>query len=162
MAAWFAVRTRYRAEKVVASQLDRKGLEVFLPTVIKWSRWKDRKKAIEWPLFPGYCLARFEPAVQLNVLSCTGVAGIVSFANELAPIPETEIDSLRTLVTSELQYDPAPFIKEGMEVKVVSGPLTGVQGRLVRKGDNARLFLTVDLIQQAVSVEVDAADVRAL
>lgn len=72
-----------------------------------------------------------------------------------------EIDSIRKLVASELKYDPAPFIKEGMSVKVVSGPLLGVVGRLVRKGENARLFLTVDLIQQAVSVEVDAADVRA-
>lgn len=159
---WFAVRTRARAEKVVASQLDRKGLEVFLPTITRWSRWKDRKKAVDWPLFPGYCLARFDPARQLVVLTCTGVAGIVSFAGELAPIPASEIESLRTLVTSELQYDPAPFIHEGMMVEVVTGPLKGVVGRLVRKGERARLHLSVDLLRQAVSVEVDAADVRAL
>jgi transcriptional antiterminator NusG len=160
MPLWFAVRTHYRAEKVVASQLERKDIEVFLPTMTRWSRWKDRKRAIMWPLFPGYCLARFEPASQLNVLKCAGVAGIVSFAGELARIPESEVESLRTLVMSHLRYDPAPLIREGMQVRVVSGPLAGVVGRLIRKGGNARLFLSVDLLQQGVSLEVDAADVR--
>lgn len=159
--AWFAVRTHYRAERRVASQLNRKGLEVFLPTITRWSRWKDRKKAIIWPLFPGYCMARFDPAAQLAVLNCAGVASIVSFGGALAAIPAEEIENLRTLVTSELQYDPAPLIREGMQVRVVSGPLAGVTGRLLRKGDHARLFLAVNLIQQGVSVEVDAADVRA-
>ena len=72
-----------------------------------------------------------------------------------------EIDSIRTLVDSELAYDPVPLIKEGDLVRVVHGPLKGVIGRLVRKGAHARLVLSVDLIGQAVSVEVDAADVKA-
>ncbi len=62
---------------------------------------------------------------------------------------------------SDLQYDPCPLIREGQMVEVVGGPLKGVFGRLVRKGAHARLILAVDLIGQAVSVEVDAADVRA-
>jgi transcription antitermination factor NusG len=89
------------------------------------------------------------------------VVTIVSFDGEIAPIPEHEIDGIRRLVESELQYDPCPLIREGMMVEVVHGPLRGVVGRLVRKGAHARLVLAVDLIGQAVSVEVDAADVRA-
>jgi transcription antitermination factor NusG len=78
-----------------------------------------------------------------------------------APIPEVELDSIRLLVGSELQYDPCPMIHEGMMVSVVHGPLKGVVGRLVRKDSpKARLVLSVDLIGQAVSVEVDAADVK--
>ena len=77
------------------------------------------------------------------------------------PIPEQEIDSIRRLVESNLQYDPCPLIREGMMVEVTHGPLKGVIGRLTRKGAHARLVLAVDLIGQAVSVEVDAADVRA-
>jgi transcription antitermination factor NusG len=84
----------------------------------------------------------------------------VSFDGEIAPIPEREIDSIRRLVMSDLQYDPCPMIREGMIVEVTRGPLKGVTGRLIRKGTNARLVLSVDLIGQAVSVEVDAADVR--
>ncbi len=62
---------------------------------------------------------------------------------------------------SDLQFDPCPLIREGMMVEVVHGPLKGVVGRLMRKGAHARLVLSVDLIGQAVSVEVDAADVRS-
>ena len=158
---WYALWTRSRHEQVVREQLEQRQIEAFLPTITKWSRWKDRKKKIDWPLFPGYCFARFDPRERLPVLKCTGVVSIIAFEGEPVPIPEQEIDSIRQLVESDLAYDPCPLIHEGMMVEVVHGPLKGVIGRLVRKNDKARLVLAVDLIGQAVSVEVDAADVRA-
>jgi len=157
---WYALWTRSRHEQVVREQLEQKHVESFLPTVTRWSRWKDRKKKIDWPLFPGYCFARFNARERLPILKCTGVVNIISFEGEPAPIPEHEIDSIRTLIDSELAYDPCPMIREGMMVEVAHGPLKGVIGRLMRKGAHARLVLSVDLIGQAVSVEVDAADVR--
>ena len=60
--AWYAIWTRSRHEQVVREQLERKRFEAFLPTITRWSRWKDRKKKIDWPLFPGYCFARFDSA----------------------------------------------------------------------------------------------------
>jgi transcription antitermination factor NusG len=159
--AWYAVWTRSRHEQVVREQLQRKGLEAFLPTITRWSRWKDRKKQIDWPLFPGYCFVRFDGAERLPVLQCTGVVSIVSFDGDIVPIPEHEIDGIRRLLDTDLQFDPCPLIREGMMVEVTHGPLKGVVGRLVRKGSHARLVLSVDLIGQAVSVEVDASDVRA-
>jgi transcription antitermination factor NusG len=158
---WFAIWTRSRHEQVVRGQLERKHIEAFLPTVTRWSRWKDRKKRIDWPLFPGYCFARFDPQERLPVMKCAGVVRIVSFEGEPAPIPEHEIEGIRQLVQTDLAYDPCPMIREGTVVEVIHGPLKGVVGRLVRKGARARLVLSVDLIGQAVSVEVDAADVRA-
>jgi transcription termination/antitermination protein NusG len=158
---WYAIWTRSRHEQVVKDQLARKGVETFLPTITRWSRWKDRKKKIDWPLFPGYCFARFASSERLPILKCSGVVTIVSCDGEIVPIPAQEIDGIRRLVESDLQYDPCPLIREGMMVEVVHGPLKGIVGRLVRKGTHARLVLAVDLIGQAVSVEVDAADVRA-
>ena len=159
---WFAIWTRSRHEQVVREQLERKQFEAFLPTITRWSRWKDRKKKVDWPLFPGYCFAKFDPEDTLPILKCTGVVNIVSFEGKPAAIPDYELDSIRVLVASELQYDPCPMIREGMMVEVVHGPLRGVIGRLVRKdAPKARLVLAVDLIGQAVSVEVDAADVKA-
>ena len=85
----------------------------------------------------------------------------MSFEGKPAAIPEYELESIRVLVGSELQYDPCPLIREGMMVEVAHGPLRGVIGRLMRKdAHRARLVLSVDLIGQAVSVEVDAADVK--
>jgi transcriptional antiterminator NusG len=159
-AAWFALWTRSRHEQVVRDQLLRKDVEVFLPMVTRWSRWKDRRKQVDFPLFPGYCFARFNPRRRMPVLACSGVASILSTAGEPSPVPDYEIESIRQLVDSELAYDPCPFIREGMMVEVMHGPLRGVVGRLRRKDARARLVLSVDLIGRAVSVEVDAADVR--
>ena len=161
-AQWFAIWTRSRHESMVRDQLARKQVDAFLPTIPRWSRWKDRKKKIDWPLFPGYCFARFDVDDALAILKCTGVVNIVSFDGKPAPIPESELDSIRVLVGSDLQYDPCPMIHEGMMVEVMHGPLRGVVGRLMRKDVlKARLVLSVNLIGQAVSVEVDAGDVKA-
>ena len=160
-AQWFAVWTRSRHEQVVRDQLEQRNIIAFLPTITRWSRWKDRKKKIDWPLFPGYCFAQFDPENALPILKCTGVVNIVSVEGKPAAIPEYELDSIRLLVGSELQFDPCPMIREGSMVEVIHGPLRGVIGRLVRKdAPRARLVLSVDLIGQAVSVEVDAADVK--
>ena len=158
---WFAIWTRSRHEQVVRDQLEKKKITAFLPTIPKWSRWKDRKKKIDWPLFPGYCFARFDPDHALPVLKVPGVVSIVSFEGKPAPIPDYELENIRLLIGSELKYDPCPLIHEGTMVEVVHGPLRGIIGRLMRKdAQRARLVLSVDLIGQAVSVEVDAADVK--
>jgi transcription termination/antitermination protein NusG len=157
---WFAIWTRSRHEQVVREQLQQKHIDVFLPTIAKWSRWKDRKKKIDWPLFPGYCFARFDARNRLPILKCTGVVNIVSVDGEPAPIPEHQIEGIKLLIESDLAFDPCPMLREGMMVEVVHGPLRSVIGRLVRKNDKARLVLSVDLIGQGVSVEVDAADVK--
>lgn len=157
---WYAVWTRSRAERAVSDQLVRKHIETFLPTVRRISRWKDRKKELDWPLFPGYCFARFDPARPLDVLKCAGVASIVSVEGRPAPIAPDEIDAIRRLVSSQYQCDPCPFIKEGDQVEVLHGPLRGVVGRLIRKGPQTRLVLSITMINRAVSVVFDATDVR--
>ena len=158
--AWFAVWTRSRHESRVISQLEEKGIDAFLPTIARWSRWKDRRKRIDWPLFPGYCFVRIDSADSLPVLKCTGVVKLVSSEGKPAPIPDHEVEAIRTLVMSELSYDPCPLIKLGSMVEVVAGPLRGITGRLIRKGAHARLVLSVDLIGQGVSVQIDASDIR--
>jgi transcription antitermination factor NusG len=90
------------------------------------------------------------------------VVSIVSFEGKPAPIPDYELESIRLLIGSDMQFDPCPLIHEGMMVEVVHGPLRGVIGRLLRKDANrAQLVLSVDLIGQAVSVVVEAADVKS-
>jgi transcription antitermination factor NusG len=87
---------------------------------------------------------------------------MVAFDGAIAPVPDQEIDAIRKLIASDLQYDPCSLIREGMTVEVVHGPLQGVTGRLLREGLQARRILSVDLIGQAVSVEADAAGVEAI
>ncbi len=157
---WYAVRTRSRHEKRVHVQLaDRPGIEVFLPLRERRSRWKDRVKRIQEPLFPGYCFASFRHPDRLRVLKVAGVVGLVGPGAEPEPIPDSEIEAIRTLAGSRLSYEPFPFLAEGMAVEVIRGPLMGVRGRLLRKDREYRVVLSVTLIRQSVSVEIDAADV---
>jgi transcription antitermination factor NusG len=156
---WFAIWTRARHERVVFDELTRKEIGAFLPTVTRWSRWKDRRKQIAWPLFPGYCFAQFAVADRLRVLTCLGVSGIVSFNGAPAPVLEAELDSVRRVLASAMPCDPCPLIHEGARVEIVHGPLRGTLGRLLRKGNRTRVVVAVDVIGQGVSVEVDAADI---
>lgn len=158
--SWYAVATRSRHERVVHQQLEQYAIDAFLPTVARWSHWKDRRKRIEWPLFPGYCFARFSGRHTLPVLKCVGVVGIVSFDGKPAPIDDDELSNLRLALRAGVQCDPCPLIAEGAMVEIVRGPLMGVVGRLLRKDPRrATVILNVDLIGQAVRVEVDASNV---
>lgn len=156
---WYALRTRSRHEKLVRDRLAGLGIEILLPTVIRLSRWKDRKKRVEFPLFSGYCFARFPWTDRTPVLMVSGVVEIVGAASRGQPIPDTEINALKALMASSLPYDAHPYLREGTAVRVVRGPLEGVQGILLRKAKRYRLVVAVHLIQQAAAVELDAADV---
>ena len=158
-ARWYAIRTRSRHEKLVRERLVAIGVEHLLPTVFRLSQWKDRKKEIEVPLFSGYCFARFPWADRLAIQTVSGVVGIVGGGARPAPIPDVEIDALKSLMASELPYDAHPYLREGMVVEVKRGPLEGVRGILLRKAKRHRLVISVHLIQQAAAVEIDASDI---
>lgn len=160
--AWYAVSTRSRHERVVRQQLAQKAIEAFLPTVGRWSHWKDRRKKVEWPLFPGYCFARFDGHHTLPILNCTGVVNIVSFGGRPAAISDIELNNLRVLTLRALHYDACPLITEGDKVEVIRGPLAGVIGRLMQKeAQRATVVLSVELIGQAIKVHVNATDIRS-
>ena len=162
-AHWYVVWTRARHERAVARQLLDKQVETFLPTIKRWSQWSDRRKSIDWPLFPCYCFARFDPLDTRRIASCVGVQTIVSFGGQPKSVSDVEIDSLRILVDNILPYDPCPTLSEGQKVSIVDGPLRGVVGRLLKKDRrHASVILAVELIGQAARVEVDASDVRPL
>lgn len=157
---WHAILTRSRHERKVFDQLAGKGIDAFLPTTFKWSHYKGRRKRIEWPLFPGYCFVHCSADMPLPVLTCTGVCQIVGFAGRPAPIPDYEIEAIQRLVTTTLPFDPWPFVPEGAAVRVVRGPLAGTRGRLIKKGDDFRLLLSIELLGRVLSVHVDAGDVE--
>jgi len=155
-AAWYAIRTRSRHEKIVRDQLQARGIEPFLPLADRWRQWKDRRKQVAFPLFPGYCFAKCSLRDRVAVVKVRGVVQILGNHDGPIPVPEGEIESVRRLVTSTLAVDPHPYLREGDRVEVVRGPLVGVQGLLVRKGSRARLVISVRIIGQAVCVNLDA------
>ena len=91
-----------------------------------------------------------------------GVIEVIGVKGQLEPLPDGEIEAIQRLVAGRFDYDPHPFLTEGMEVEVVRGPLKGVRGRLIRKDRMTRLVLAVTLIHQAAAVEIHPADVVAV
>jgi len=154
--AWHAVYTRHQHERSVASNLAGKGFEVFLPLYAAARNWTDRVKIVSLPLFPCYVFFRGDLSRRLAVLTTPGIHGIVSSANQPAAIPASEIEGIRQAIGSGARIEPHPFLKCGDLVRVKCGPLTGMQGILVRKKNVYRLVLSVEMLGKAAAVEVDA------
>ena len=160
--SWFAIQTLSRHEKLVRDQLARRNVEHFLPTTKRINQWTDRKKVVEIPLFAGYCFARMSWVDRLPVLQSQGVVRFVGRAERPEPIPDEEIDSLRNLIKNSAELVGHPYLREGMPVEVIGGPLQGVKGRLVREARYARFVVSITLIQRAVAVEIDASNVAPI
>lgn len=156
---WSAVYTRHQHEKSVGEMLEAKGFEVFLPQYESMRRWKDRRKLLSLPLFPCYVFVRGAHERRLPVLSTPGVHMILSCGERIAAIPEEEIETIRRTIDGRLSVEPHPFLRCGERVRVVRGSLEGVEGILTRKKNLFRLVLSVEMLAQAVSVEIDALDV---
>jgi transcription antitermination factor NusG len=159
---WYAIHTRSRHEKFVRDQFAAKEITHLLPLHHKRSQWKDRVKMIEVPLFGGYIFANFALQNKLQVLQTVGVVRLVSLNGIATPVPEDQIDTIRKMVAHDLPYDPYPYLKEGMLVRVVRGPLQGAEGILIEKKKNYRFVISIDLIQKAVAVDIDSADVEPI
>jgi len=157
---WSAVYTRHQHEKKVAGMLTTKGFEVFLPLYESVRRWKQRRKLLHMPLFPGYVFVRGAFLRRLPVLTTPGVHMILCKGDQLVTIPEEEIEAIRRAVDGDLRVEPHPFLKCGELVRVIRGALIGVEGILVRKKNLFRLVLSVSMLSQSVAVEVNAEDVE--
>jgi len=155
---WFAVRTRSRHEKLVRDRLEGSGFEQFLPLTRTLRRWSDRNTWTEFPLFAGYCFARFALHSRLDVLRIPGIVNIVGIKGP-EPIPEDEVGALKSVSISQRATYSSDYLNEGRWVEVVRGPLTGIRGQLMRKGGQDCLVLRVQILQQAAAVHIDASEV---
>jgi transcription antitermination factor NusG len=159
-ALWWAVYTRHQHEKAVAQGLSTKGFEVFLPLYESVRRWKDRNKTLSLPLFPGYVFVRGGLDRRLQVVTTPGVHTILYVGESVAVIPTQQMDAIRLAIGSPARVEPYPFLRCGEKVRVTRGSLEGLTGILLRKKSLYRLVLTVEMLAQSVSVEIDASDVE--
>jgi transcription antitermination factor NusG len=157
---WWALYTRHQHEKTVAEMLSNKGFDVFLPLYDSMRRWKDRSKLLSLPLFPGYVFVRGGLSRKLQVVSTPGVHMILYRGEQIAVIPDAEIQAIRTAVDGRYRIEPHPFLKCGDRVRMIRGSLEGVEGILTRKKNYIRLVLSVEMLAQSVAVEVNASDVE--
>ena len=159
---WYALYTRSRFEKKLLCELASRQVEVFLPMREILSQWKDRKKKVWVPLFPGYIFVNHEdtPENRYRILNIPGAVQFVSICGRSNPVPEEQILAIRRFLETGLSFDPYPYIKVGTQVEVIAGPLKGIRGILIEKRGKFRFVLQVDMIRQAISMEIDALDIR--
>lgn len=153
---WYAAYTSANHEKRVAQQLDVREVEHFLPTYSSVRRWKDRRVTLQLPLFPGYVFVRMALRDRLRVVQIPGVARLVGFNGTPCAIPDDEMAALRRGLSGAVAARPHPYLKVGRRAVVKEGPLKGLQGVLVRRKNQERFVISLDLIMRSVAVEVDA------
>jgi transcription antitermination factor NusG len=159
---WYALHTRHQHEKMVDQILTNKGFNTFLPLYATTHNWKDRTKALSLPLFPCYVFLKGGIQRRLQILTTPGIYGLVSSAGQPAAIPDIEIEAIRRVLESGTRVEAYPFLKCGNWVRVKCGPLTGIEGILVRKKNISRLVLSVEILGTAASIEVAAFQVEAV
>jgi transcriptional antiterminator NusG len=155
---WYALYTRSHCEQSVADQLAAKGFQVFLPTLETWSRRARRQHLISLPMFPSYLFVHhaMDKTSYIEVHHARGLVRILGERwDQLAAIPEAEIEAIRKAVVARLPLSPHPYRKEGQRVYITHGPLAGMEGILVQSQPaKGPLVLSVELLQRSIAVQV--------
>jgi transcriptional antiterminator NusG len=159
---WYAVYSRSRHEKQVDKMLQRQSLQTYLPLRRTWSRRRDRRVTVELPALPGYLFVRcaFYGEVRAQIKKTPGVIRVVETAGRPCIIPESQIESLRTVLERSFEVEAHPYFNIGDRVQVARGPFIGTEGYLIRIAPGRhKLVVAVEFVNQAVAIEIDAADV---
>jgi transcription antitermination factor NusG len=162
---WYALQTRARHEKSVAERLQQEqNVVTFLPLVRQVHRWSDRRKVVELPLFSCYVFVRLVlgSAQSLRVCRTDGVFRIVGIRGQGIPIPDEQIEAVRTLVGQQLPWSIHPFLKIGQRVRIRGGSLDGVEGILLSRNGDRTLVVSVDAIQRSLAVHIVGYDVEPI
>jgi transcription antitermination factor NusG len=154
--AWFALVIHQYKRELCERMLARLNYEFFSPCTSVVREWSDRQKRMLVPLFPGYIFCRLNPENRVALLKVPGVRGIVGSGNRFLEVDPKEIEAIRVAHASKLPLESHPEVVLGQKVKVMQGPLRGLEGQLVRVKAQARLLLSVSMLNRAVSVEVEA------
>lgn len=162
---WFVLYVKSRFESVAQADLTRRGIETYLPLIKRLRQWKDRKKLVEFPLFPGYLFVYIphDPEEYLRVLKARGIVTFISLnPGYPTPVPSDEIHSLKILVESGEEFDIYSGLKEGDRVTVKRGPLKGAEGVIKKREDRYLFLVNVELLGRSIGVNVYADDIEAI
>jgi transcription antitermination factor NusG len=162
--SWYAILTRARNERVVSTRLQEREIESYLPVTTELHTWKDRKKRVEVPLFSCYVFVRAMLTNQQRFRVCNldGVFGFVGPRGEATPIPDEQIEAVRTLLSGKLECSNYPFLKVGQRVRIRGGAMDGIEGVLQARNGERTLIVSIDAIQRSLAVRVEGYHVEPI
>jgi transcription antitermination factor NusG len=159
---WYVVYIRSRAEKKAKAELQEKNIETYLPLQRRLRQWSDRKKWVEMPLISGYLFVHISRKEYDIVLQSNYVVSYVRFERKAAIIPDNQIDYLKMMLRQDnLEIDITHENFEiGQKIEVISGPLIGLQGKLVKiKGKN-KVAVILEQLGYSALVEISTENLR--
>lgn len=160
---WYVFYTKPRWEKKIHEKLIAKGLESYLPLIKVSRQWSDRKKIIEEPLFKSYIFAHVNEKGRLAVLQTDGVVRCVSFNGRIAVVPDEQIEYVKKIV--EFKQDSLKVVEQmykGTRVKVISGPLEGMEGYVEYVDEDRWVVFNVDAVNHSIRVKLNKDEVIAI
>ncbi|MGY8780929.1 MAG: UpxY family transcription antiterminator [Fidelibacterota bacterium] len=152
---WIVVRSKPRSEKVALQQLEKKGIEAYLPLLRQKRKWSDRMKWVELPLLSSYLFARIELKNSIDILETHGISTIVSFNGSIAIVKDEVVKSISLALEGGYELETTEYFSIGDKVEVFEGPMKGSKGIVLQLKGEDRLVIKVDALQQAIAVHID-------
>jgi transcription antitermination factor NusG len=147
---WFALYTKPRSEFKAAVQIDKAGIQYYLPSVTKVKQWSDRKKKVTEPLLKGYIFIYANERERIISLEQYSVVRCLTERGRAAKIPEWQINNLKKMLSTESDVLVKEGLVPGVKIKIKEGPFEGVIG-VLREIDNEKtLAVSIDLLNRSV------------
>lgn len=157
---WFVCHTKPRCEKKFADLLRLEAFDRYLPLIESVRRYGAQKKVFTKPLFPGYVFTRIEPDKKTRIYQQDLIVRAIMVENE--PLFLRQIEDVKAICASGLEASLHPLIKKGTHVKVVGGPLHGLQGFVDDPTNPKGIVVAVDVLQQGLLVKLPLDSLKPL
>lgn len=159
-ANWHVCHTRPRCEKKFAALMAAEEFEHYLPLIGSERRYGGRVRRFTKPLFPCYVFARVELVRRSRIFQQELLARAIIVEDEAKFL--RQLADVRRIVASGLELSLHPLIRRGTHVRVVSGPLRGLEGVVDDPANPKGIVLTVDVLQQGLLVKMPLGDLQPL
>ena len=151
---WFAIRTRYKSEKLAYKQLINRQIDAYLPIRHLIRRYGRKKREVDLPLINNFVFVKIVKKDYLTVLQTEYVNGFLKLGHNLLSIPEEQIELIRRLLGENIDLEVVEnrILEKGDWVEITSGPLLGMRGKLVQVKGKEKVL--VELINSGYSLEI--------
>lgn len=162
---WHAIYVKSRAEKKVLMQLEDMGITAYLPMITQVKQWSDRRKKVQEPLFRSYVFVYSNEKEYIPILNVFGVVRFVTFEHKAVFVPENQIIAIKKFVEDYEQGEEFKMLnnedlKEGQMVRIITGPMKGLVGRLDTIENKRHLIVFIDVVGQFIPVHISRAKVE--
>lgn len=158
--AWFVCHTRPRCEKKFDALMAAERFEHYLPLVTSVRRYGQQIKRFTKPLFPGYVFARIVLERKARIYQQELLARAISVTDE--PTFLGQMENVRAMAASGYELTVLPLLTRGRRVKVIGGPLHGLEGYVDDTANPQGIVVSVDVLRQGLLVKLPIEQLRVL